>query len=99
MTGKEQARDIEIVEVLPISVSAVQGALTHLPSASAVRTRDGRVLARLLEWDGGLERVWDRPGVYQVQGRLRGTRVPAVCWVQVREELPVEPLQSVSTCA
>ena len=85
VTVLEKENDIQVEEVLPIAVSAVQGERTHLPSVSAVRTRDGRVTAHFLEWDGGLERVWERVGIYQVHGRLRDTQIPAVCWVQVRE--------------
>jgi len=95
VTILEQGNDIEITEVLPISVNAVRGERTHLPCVSAVRTRDGRVLARFLEWDGGLERIWNLTGVYQVQGKLRDTQIPAVCWVQVRESSQEKPSRPV----
>lgn len=91
VTVLEKENDIQVEEVLPIAVSAVQGERTHLPSVSAVRTRDGRVIAHFLEWDGGLEQIWERAGIYQVHGRLRDTRIPAVCCVQVREASPERP--------
>ena len=91
VTVLEQGNDIEVTEVLPIAVNAVRGERVCLPSASAVRTRDGRVIARFLEWEGGLEHVWEQVGLYQVRGRLCDTDIPVVCRVEVREASGEKP--------
>lgn len=95
VTVLEDGGSVEVEEVFPITVEAVQGEPVHLPCAAAVRTRDGRVLAHLLEWDGGLEWVWEQAGIYEVQGKLKDTQLPAVCRVQVRETPAARPQRPV----
>ncbi len=76
---------IEVTEIYPISLSAVCGETACLPSASAVRTRDGRVIAQPLEWDGGLEHTWEQAGVYEVRGKVKGTRISVAGQVRVTD--------------
>lgn len=104
VTVLEEGGGIEVEEILSITVEAARGEPVHLPCAAAVRTRDGRTLARFLEWDGGLTRVWEQAGTYEVQGRLKDTQIPAVCRIQVGEisreepQRPIVPAESLENC-
>ena len=91
VTILEKGNDIQVEEVLPISVGAVRGERACLPCAAAVRTKDGRVISHFLTWEGGLERTWAQAGTYEVRGTLKDTRIPAVCRVRVLETPPEPP--------
>lgn len=91
VTVLEKGNDIEVSEILPVLVDAVQGQPVFLPSASAVKTQDGRTIAHFLDWDNGLEQIWHQPGTYRICGKLRGTQIPVSGQVRVRKTAPVPP--------
>lgn len=86
VTVLEEQNQIEVEEIFPIAVQAAAGETVRLPSASAVRTRDGRVISHLIEWDGGLERVWEQPGTFSVRGVLKDTTISVTGEIQITEK-------------
>lgn len=83
VTVLEEHNQIEVEEIFPIALEAAAGETVRLPSASAVRTRDGRVIAHLIDWEDGLERVWDQPGTFSVRGVLKDTSISVAGEVRV----------------
>ena len=92
VTVLEEQSQIQVEEIFPIQIPAAAGEPVHLPSAAAVRTKDGRVIAHLIEWEGGLEHVWDQPGIYPVVGVLKDTNIPVNGEVCAAEQAPSENL-------
>lgn len=86
VTVLEENNRIEAAEIYPIRKQTVRGENVCLPSAAAVKTKDGRVIAHFVEWDGGLVRCWEQPGNYEVSGRLKDTQIPVNGIVEVGEE-------------
>lgn len=99
VTVLEESRSIDAEEAFPIHVDAAPGETVYLPSSSAVRTKDGGVVAMGLEWEGGPERKWDCPGTYPVRGRLRDADFPVTGEVRIAAaEPPLPPVPKAEPC-
>lgn len=99
VTVLEENNRIEAADIYPVRRYAVKGEEVCLPCAVAVKTKDNRVIAHFVEWDGGLVRCWERPGNYEVYGRLKDTQIPVNGIVEVGEDKGVPfPVPKVVKC-
>lgn len=101
VTILEENNRIEAAEIYPIRKYTVKGEEVCLPFASAVKTKDNRVIAHFVEWEGGPVRCWEQPGNYEVYGRLKDTQIPVSGIVEVGEDklVPSSAVKEVKSCA
>lgn len=83
----EEENKIQIEEVFPISLEAEKGKLCCLPTAAAVRTREGRVISHQIEWENHGEVTFDHVGTFTETGVIAGTKYPVTAVVEVRDHL------------
>lgn len=86
----EAKNDIKIADVHEAHAKAEAGKNCYLPSVVVVETTDGVLVSHPVEWEGGLEHVFDEPGEAGVSGHVAGTDYPAHATVEVVEHFEPE---------
>lgn len=90
----EEENKIQVGHVFPVNVQAQKGKKFYLPTAVAIKTKEGRVIPHLVEWDNQGEAVYDSTGIVIEHGYIAGTSVDVEARVEVLEEAPVEKKNS-----
>lgn len=86
----EEENKLCVSRVYPVCVRAGAGRMMYLPKAAIVDTRDGDTIPHPVEWNHGSRVLFEKPGMYFLEGKLAGTEVPVTAEVTVEEHLSEE---------